>query len=119
MSPCEAARTGCSSPRELMRGWRIQECEDLSIWLRNNGFAGSAAGNHIAARAQEFLLGEAVAIDARVALLEAVHVCLTVHISRQLAVPPPVSEPPSEWSRGGRLLAHSRKVLGSSWMRLI
>ena len=75
-----------------MRGWGIQAREDLSIWLRNNGFAGTAPGNHIAARAQEFLLSEAVAVDARVALLEAVYVCLTVHMSRQLAVESRVTE---------------------------
>ena len=46
------------------------------------------------ARAQEFLLGEAIEADARVALLEAVHVCFTVHVSRQLAVPPTIQEPP-------------------------
>ena len=38
-----------------MRGRGSQEREDLSIWLPNNGFAGTSPGNHIAARAQEFL----------------------------------------------------------------
>ena len=68
--PSEALRVGWSSLTEVMRGWGIQDREDLSIWLRNHGFAGTAPGNHIAARAQEFLLNEAVAVDARVALLE-------------------------------------------------
>ena len=62
--------------------------------VENNGFTGTAPGNHIAARAPEFLLGEAVAVNARVALLEAVSVCLTVHMSRQLAVESRVTEVP-------------------------
>ena len=45
-------------------------------------------GNHIEARAQEFIFSEAIAADARVVLLEAVYVCYMVHVSRQLAVPP-------------------------------
>ena len=107
--PSEAVRVGWSSLREVMRGWGIQDREDLSIWLRNNGFAGTAPGNHIATRAQEFLLSEAVVVDAPVALLEAVYVCLTVHMSRQLAVESSVTEvsrrvvqrrPPSTFPEG-------------------
>ena len=52
ISPTEAACMEWSSLREVMRGWGIQDREDLSIWLRNNGFARTAPGNHIAARAQ-------------------------------------------------------------------
>ena len=68
-------------------------------------------GNHIAARAQEFLLSEVVVVDARVTLLEAVYVCLVVHMSRQLAVESSVTEvprrvvqrrtPPSTFPEGG------------------
>ena len=94
ISPSEAARVWWSSLREVTRGRGIQVGEDLSIWLRNNGFAGSAPGNHIATRAQEFFLREAVAVDARVSLLEAVYVCLTVRMSRQLAVESRVTEMP-------------------------
>ena len=52
------------------------------------------SGNHIAARAQEFIFSEAIAADARVALLEVVYECCTVHVSRQLAVPPTIRESP-------------------------
>ena len=92
ISPSEAVRRGGISLRKVMRGCGIQEREDLSIWFRNNGFAATAPRNHIASRAQEFLLSEAVAIDARVALFEAVYVCITLHTSRQLAVPHHVTE---------------------------
>ena len=48
---------------------------------------GDGPGNHIAARAQEFILGEASRLDARVSLLEAVHVKLAIHLGRGLTVP--------------------------------
>ena len=52
--PCEEVRVEWSSLKEVMQGWGIQDREDLSTRLRNNGFEGTAVlGNHIAARAQE------------------------------------------------------------------
>ena len=96
-----------------MRGWGIQDREDLSTWLRNNGFAGTAPGNYIAARAQEFLLSEAVAVDARVALLEAVYVCLNVHMSRQLAVESSVTEVPRRVVQRRTPPSISRRFLGA------
>ena len=65
-----------------------------SLHIRNNGFAATVLGNHIAGRAQEFIFSEAIAADARVALLAAVYVCYTVHVSRQWAVPPTIRESP-------------------------
>ena len=94
ISASDAVLTGWSALRAVLRGWGVAEREGLSTWFRNNGFAATAPGNHIAARAQEFLLGEAIAADARVALLEAVYVCYTVHVSRQMAVPATIREPP-------------------------
>ena len=43
-------------------------------------------GNHIGARAQEAVISEACAVDARVALLEVVCVSLTIHVGRQMTV---------------------------------
>ena len=90
----DAVRTGWNALRAVLRGWGVTEREGLSTWPRNNGFVATAPGNHIAARAQEFIFSEAIAADARVALLEAVYVCCTVHVSRQLAVPPTIRESP-------------------------
>ena len=42
--------------------------------------------------AQEFVISEACRFDARVALLEAFFVRLTLHMGRQMAVPPQVVE---------------------------
>ena len=78
-----------------MRGWGISSAEDLTMWLRGHGFPGAARAHHITARAQEFLLSEACAVDARVALLEAVYVQIAIHRGRQVAVPvcPPAQVP--------------------------
>ena len=70
-----------------MCGWGISSAEDLTVWLRGHGFPGAARGHHITARAQEFLLSEACAVDGRVALSEAVFVQLAIHRGGQVAVP--------------------------------
>ena len=62
-----------------MRGWGISTPEDLTGWLRRREFQGASLGHHISANAQEFLLGQACAVDGRVALLEAVYVQLAIH----------------------------------------
>ena len=71
-----------------MRSWGVSSPPDLSRWLRDQGFASSQPSNHIPARAQEFLIGEACRFDARVALLEGVFVRVTLHMGEQMAVPP-------------------------------
>ena len=71
-----------------MRSWGVAGQDDLTQWLRDQRFAGAQPGNHIPARAQEFLFSEACRFDARVALLEAFFVRLTLHMGRQMAVPP-------------------------------
>ena len=48
------------------------------------GFPRSTPGNHISARAQESILGEATNLDARCALLEAVFVLVTVNVARAM-----------------------------------
>ena len=70
MNAQEAVRTGWRALRGVFRLWGIEEREDLTVWLRGQGFAGTRPGNHIAARAQKFILSEACRVDARVALLE-------------------------------------------------
>ena len=72
ISARDALRTGWSSLREVFRKYGMAEPDHLTTWLRRQGFAGTAPGNHIAAMAQEFFLGEASRLDARVSLLEAV-----------------------------------------------
>ena len=87
VSARDALRTGWLSLREVFRGWGIGEPDQLTAWLRRQGFAGTAPGNHIAARDQEFILGEASRLDARVSLLEVVYVKLAIHLGRCLTVP--------------------------------
>ena len=88
----DAARTGWLALRQVLRAWYIEEPDNLTDWLRTQGFPGTNPGNHISARAQEFIFGEAIRADARVALLEGVYVQLAIHMGREL-VPQP--HPPS------------------------
>ena len=57
-----------------MRSWGVFHRADVTQWLRGHGFVVVQPGNHISARAQEFLFEEACRNDARVALFEAVFV---------------------------------------------
>ena len=70
-----------------MRSWGVFQRIDLTQWLRGHGFAGTQPGNHITARAQGHFFQETCWVDARVALLEAFFVRLTLHLSRSTAVP--------------------------------
>ena len=83
----DAVCNGWSALRTVFRMWSIYEREDLTGWLRRRGFPGTQPGNHISARAQEHILTEACRTDARVALLEASHVAVVLHVGRQMAVP--------------------------------
>ena len=52
-----------------MRPWEISSRDDLSQWLRHQGFPATRPGNHLSARAQEYILINAGARgDARVEL---------------------------------------------------
>ena len=95
-----SVREGWLRLREVMRGWGISNPEDLTGWLRRHGFQGASPGHHISGNAQEFLLGQACAVDGRVALLEAVHVQLAMHWGRHVG-PRQVQHPPPR-STGGR-----------------
>ena len=92
----EAVQVGWTALREVFRSWNVHATGDLTIWLRSNGFAAVQPGNHISARAQEHILTQACACDARVALLESAYVALTLHCGRQMCVIPPPVEPPRQ-----------------------
>ena len=62
----------------------VMAAEDLTTRLCRGGFARCGVGKHISARAQEHILRQACAVDARVALLEVMYVLITVHVGRQL-----------------------------------
>ena len=89
----EAARTGWMSLRTAIRAWGIAQQDDLSTWLRSQGFPGPQPGNHISARAQEFVLSEGCRHDACVAMLEAVFVTITLETGRRMV---PATAPPAE-----------------------
>ena len=67
-------------------GGGVGSQHDLSAWFGRQGFPRVSPGNHISARAQEFVLGEAVSVDARAALLEAAFVTVTILMGRELSV---------------------------------
>ena len=52
----EGVRLGWLTLRAVFRTWSIFELEDLTQWLRRQGFVGTQPGNHISARAQEHIL---------------------------------------------------------------
>ena len=81
-----AVQTGWSALRSVFRTWSIMDREGLTEWLRSQGFAGSQPGNHIPARAQEFILEQACREDARVALLESAYVAAAVLRGRQFGL---------------------------------
>ena len=91
---CNAVREGWHALREVMRTWGIENRCDLSDWLGRRGFPRTSAGNHISARVQEVILSEASAIDARVALVEAACVAITLCRGRAGAVRVPEVVPP-------------------------
>ena len=77
-----AVRKGWNVLRTVERTWQItskQQLTELMVW---QGLPRVSAGNHIAARAQEFILWEAVMVDAGVALLKAAHVMVTIQEGR-------------------------------------
>ena len=75
INPADAVRVGWTALRAALSVWGVAGQDDLTQWLRDQRFAGAQPGNHIPARAQEFLFSEG--FDARVALLEAFFVRLT------------------------------------------
>ena len=113
----EAARVGWLSLRGVMRNWRIDTPPQLSTWLRSQGFAASRPGHHIPARAQEQILSEACREDARVALLEAVHVLVTLHLGRVSGIPPVSRNVGPEVRRQARP-AFPTQVPSDSWLEL-
>ena len=82
--PSVCAREGWAALRGALRSWGVADREDLSHWLGTQGFPRTSPGNHISARAQEFILGEATTLDARCASLEAVFVLVTLNVAREM-----------------------------------
>ena len=56
MSAARAVEVGWNSLKESFRTWGITAREHLTLWLRRQGFPGTRSGNHIGARAQEFIM---------------------------------------------------------------
>ena len=81
-------------------------------WLGRRSFPRTSAGNHIS-RVQEVILSEASAIDARVALVEAACVAITLCRGRAVAVRVPEVVPPVP---GGQGKLRSQRSLGRSWI---
>ena len=77
-----AVRHGWVALREAMRAWGIEDADGLSNRLVSQGFPRCSPGNQIPATAQEFIWHEVTARDARVALLECVHVLITLQHGR-------------------------------------
>ena len=85
-SVSDAIRNGWAL-REVMRAWRVTTPEELSGWLRSQGFPATRPGQHLSARAQEFIFHEGGVLDARVALLETAFVLITLEQGRG-GIPP-------------------------------
>ena len=70
INPGAAIQTGWLALRAVMRSWGVEAREGLTLWLQSHG--SQPRHQDIGARAQEAVINEACAVDARVALLEAV-----------------------------------------------
>ena len=117
----EAVQTvaeGWSSLKAVFRSWGILEVDDLTIWLRRQGFVGAQPGNLIAARAQDFIMHEAARADARVALLEVVFVAVVFHVANCMG--PSVARPGLTTHRtlGARLQPSAAGMPPGTWEQL-
>ena len=80
---------------EMCCEWGVTTREGLSDWLGENRFLWTAPGNHISARAQDHIFGEASRMDARVCLLEAVFVLIAIQMGREVSVTPHTETAPT------------------------
>ena len=86
-----AVREGWNVLRAVMRTWGVTPREQLTDWMVRQGLPRVSDGNHIAGRARK---GEAATVDARVALLEAAYVMVTIQAGEPSnRVPVPKAEP--------------------------
>ena len=104
----DAARTGWLALRQVLRAWYIEEPDHLTGWLRTQCFPGTNPGNHISARAQEFIFGEPSAPTHE--WFEGVYVQLEIHMGCELAVPHLTPSPP--------LVVGPRATAGFDWSLL-
>ena len=75
-SVSDSIRIGWIALREVMTAWGVTAPEELSTWLRIQGFLATRHGQHLSVRAQEFIFHEGCVLDARVALLETAFVSI-------------------------------------------
>ena len=83
LSVSEAVAVGWTAFRGVLRSWGVRRGEDMTCWFREHEFPGAQPGNHFTARAQECMLQQASAVDARVAVLESVFETVALHMGRQ------------------------------------
>ena len=117
MDADEAVRIGWCSLRDVFRLWNVFDRGDLTIWLKEQGFAVTQHGNHIPARAQEIVLSSACRVDARDALLEVVYVRAVLHTAQQMTVPR-VRGPVRESHRQHFLPTRNATLPGNGWAEL-
>ena len=117
MQTRQCAQEKWCSLRDVFRLWNIFDRGDRTIWLQGQGFAATQPGNHIPARAQEFVLSSACRVDARVALLEVVYVQAVHHTAQQMTVPR-IRGPVRESHRQHPPRTRNATPLGNGWAEL-
>ena len=111
-----AVREGWTVLRLVLRTWGVTSQEQLTDWMVRQGLPRVSVGNHIAVRAQEFILEEAATVDARVALLEATFVMVTIQAGRELTAGEPSHRVPVPRVEPRRPVAPS--ISAESWEQL-
>ena len=111
-----AVREGWIALRSVLTTWGVTSQEQLTEWMVRQGLPRVSVGNHIAARAQELILEEAATVDARVALLEAAYVKVTIQVGRELTAGEPSHRVPIPRAEPRRPIAPS--ISADSWEQL-
>ena len=110
-----AVREGWTVLGSVLRTWGVTSQEQLTDWMVRQGLPRVSVGNHIAARAQEFIL-EAATVDARVALLEAAYARVTIQAGREFTAGEPTHRVPVPRVEPRRPVAPS--ISAESWEQL-
>ena len=84
-----AVREGWTVLRSVLGTRAVTSQEHLTDWIVRQGLPRVSVWNHIAARAQEFVLEEAATVDARVVLLQAIYVMVTIQAGCELTAGEP------------------------------
>ena len=111
---------GCRRCATFSGSGGIMSEGNLALWFRANGFPSAQVGNHISARAEEHILSEASASDARVVLLESGYVVLALHRGRHMGTTPRLSGPQgnTHGQQSATRKTHTQTV-GRVWTSLI